>query len=76
MIHDVIVRSPDGGSNTCRICCKTYMHYSTAKRHFNEVHAAHRLQEFKCRLCGKIYTRFRSLKYHLASAHSKGKNRK
>ena len=70
MIHDVIVRSLDGSQSTCRICCKTYMHYSTAKRHFNECHAA-KMQEFKCRLCDKVYTRFRSLKYHLASAHKK-----
>ena len=68
MIHDVIIRSIDGGSSTCRICCKTYMHYSTAKRHFNECHAKQG-QEFKCTLCDKTYTRFRSLKYHLASAH-------
>ena len=65
-IHDVIIRSLDG-SSTCNICCKTYMHYSTAKRHFKESHAD--TQEFKCIICAKIYTRYRSLKFHMASAH-------
>jgi len=52
----------------CSQCVKTFRHYSSARRHYNEIHNRSPLI-FTCPICGKYYHANRYLKEHLANVH-------
>lgn len=62
----------DNGHYKCLICTKTFMHKSTARRHYNEVHIQSVRQggiPNECLYCGKKYSTPRYLKEHMSNVH-------
>jgi uncharacterized Zn-finger protein len=57
-----------GGDFKCLVCTKSFMHYSTAKRHYREVHID-QVQDYECCYCGKHYCRQRLLNEHMMRSH-------
>jgi uncharacterized Zn-finger protein len=63
-----LVKLEDDVSYKCLVCDNDFMHYSTAKRHYNEIHVEG-VQQHECYLCGRNYARKRHLNEHLVKVH-------
>ena len=61
-------KKPKSKCLVCKICDKTFRHYSSLKTHKNSVHDGIRLH---CKLCDKSYTQSHALKDHIKTIHEK-----
>jgi len=59
----------DDGKYQCLVCSNTFMHKSTARRHYNEIHVTE-MRTYDCLYCGRSYKKERYLKSHISLMHT------